>query len=564
LFGATCLLIALSALAQSPPLATIPGLRAANRDVSRPDTLVVCAPAFTQTMERWVAYRQGQGHQVVVRSDCETAAEVRAAVRQVAAAGTLKHVLLVGDVQDAPDETSKHLPTYLARAEVNIAWGSESELATDNWFADVDDDVIPDVAIGRWPVDTSLQLSMLIEKTIAYEQQASHGIWRRRVNLVAGVGGFGVLADAVLETATRSFIQQGIPESYRTSMTYASWRSPYCPDPRRFRSEVIQRMNEGCLCWVYIGHGQRTELDWVRVPIGVAPIFESADVQRLKCTQGPPIAVFLSCYGAAFDGAEDCLSEQMLMHATGPVAVIGGSRMTMPYGMAVLSQSLMHEMFERRPETLGEVLLAAKKQAMAGAEDGVQRPLLDTLARVMTPGSTNLEAERREHVLMFHLLGDPLLRLTHPRSVQLQVPQRVKAGESLTVQWQSELAGRCVLELACRRGQLPFRPEPRLHFDGSDAGMQMLSQVYRQANDDTFARRQFVMDQTTGEALLPVPEHVRGACAVRLYLESDQGHAIAAATVFVTHGDEARAVGAEGAEESQDEVLLEEAALPRE
>ena len=44
-------------------------------------------------------------------------------------------------------------------------------------------------------------------------------------------------------------------------MTYASLASPYCPDPRKFHDTTIGRFNEGCLFWVYIGHGHPTGLD---------------------------------------------------------------------------------------------------------------------------------------------------------------------------------------------------------------------------------------------------------------------------------------------------------------
>ena len=46
-----------------------------------------------------------------------------------------------------------------------------------------------------------------------------------------------------------------LPADYRLSMTYGSWRSPYCPDPRRFHATTLERLNEGAWFWVYIGHG---------------------------------------------------------------------------------------------------------------------------------------------------------------------------------------------------------------------------------------------------------------------------------------------------------------------
>jgi hypothetical protein len=171
------------------------------------------------------------------------------------------------------------------------------------------------------------------------------------------MGGFGPVVDSMIEATAKKFITDCVPASYRTTMTYGSWRSPYCPDPRLFRLTTLERLNEGCLLWVYMGHGQRQHLDWLRMPGAALPILDRTDVPRMNATQGAPIAVFLSCYTAAFDQEEDCLAEEMLRQEGAPVAIVGGSRVTMPYGMAVLSSAMADELFQQRRLTLGEVLL---------------------------------------------------------------------------------------------------------------------------------------------------------------------------------------------------------------
>ena len=329
------------------------------------DTLVICPEPLLPGLTEWTAYRQQQGHRLAVVTRCDSPADIRRAVHDAAQGANLRFVVMVGDVQTDPALRDVNLPTDLVVAQVNQRWGSEKQIATDNPFADLDGDGVPELAIGRIPASSVQEVRDILGKSLAYEQSAHLGTWRRRVNIVAGVGGFGLLTDAVLETATRSILQSGIPEAYQTTMTYASWRSPYCPDPRDFRGQVVQRINEGCLCWVYIGHGQREGLDWIRVPAGVAPILDGRDVHRLNCRAMPPIAVFLSCYGAAFDGPQDSMAERMVRSPRGPVAALGGTRVTMPYGMAILAQGLMKELFTQQPQTLGEVLLAAKRQAVS-------------------------------------------------------------------------------------------------------------------------------------------------------------------------------------------------------
>ena len=501
-----------------------------------PDTLVICPPGLCQELEPWCQLRQDQGHRLRLVTEFQTAEQIKAEVRGAAEEGSLRSVVLVGDVGPAEAGLStpaRHIPTYFSRAVVSRQWGSEPEIATDNWFADLDDDGLPELTIGRLPADSPDELAVLVRKILSYEQEMSAGLWSRRVNLVAGVGGFGAVTDAVLETATRSLITRGIPAEYRVNVTYASWRSPYFPDPRSFRQKTLDRLNEGCLLWVYIGHGRRQGLDWVRVPIGVAPILEVDDVERVHSASGFPVAVFLSCYSAAFDGPEDCLGERLLLQKGGPVAVLGGSRVTMPYGMAVLATALMQETFEQRRDTLGEILLQAKRQLGATPAPGRDASWVDMLARTLSPAAGQLQEERREHVLLFNLLGDPLLRIRHPLPLEVTAPSSAEAGHQLSIECRAPITGEGLVELVCRRGQFTFRPPWRSSFDGSESGMRSLNTVYERANEDCFVRQRFRTGALAFRTTLRVPENVEGPCLVRVYLGDGPSCALGATPLRV-------------------------------
>jgi len=45
----------------------------------------------------------------------------------------------------------------------------------------------------------------------------------------------------------------------------------------------------------------------------------------------------------------------------------------------------------------------------------------------VSPPPVDLAGERREHVLMYHLLGDPLLRLNYPQA-EARPPARIAAA----------------------------------------------------------------------------------------------------------------------------------------
>ncbi len=287
-----------------------------------PDTVVVCPPGFTEALEPWLAHREQQGHRLALVSNLGTPEQIRAEIRNYARQGVLRHVVLVGDAEPSayvdPRVRARCVPTHMAKATVNVRWSSTPKLATDNWYGDLDGDRIPDVAVGRLPVDTPQELTALIDKILTYEKSLRPGGWCQRINFVAGVGGFGPLLDPLLEMATKKFLTDGIPAEYETSMTYGSWRSPFCPDPYSFHAMTVNRFNEGCLFWVYIGHGYPYQLDRVRVPGQSFHIFNTTDVRKLDGRMGPPIAIFLACYTGAFDQPADCLAEEMLRDTRWP------------------------------------------------------------------------------------------------------------------------------------------------------------------------------------------------------------------------------------------------------
>jgi hypothetical protein len=497
-----------------------------------PDTVVVCPAAFRAELEPWLTYRREQGHTIaVVPSGAPQA--VRAEIRREAGRGKLKAVLLIGDAwTDARVLDDKHpiVPVLYTKAHVNVRFGSTPEIATDNPYADLDDDHVPDIAIGRLPCDTPEELAGLIRRIIRYERCADFGVWRRQVHFVAGLGGFGAVTDAVIEAAAKSLIGDGIPAQYATTMTYGSWQSPYCPNPRRFSQATIERLNEGGLFWVYMGHGSLRTVDDVFVPGANYSILTSRDAGQLACGHGAPIACLLSCYSGAFDQPRDCLAEDLLKAAGGPVAVLCGSRVTLPYGMSVLGVELLDSCFVARTQTLGEALLLAKRR-LAQPSTGGKRAMLDAMAKAISPTGAELDEERREHLDLFNLLGDPLLRIGYPGELAVRVEARAQAGQSLSIAFASPIEGDAVVELAVKRDRLTFRPALRAQFVRAE--MNDYDATYLRANDPRVASCKVGVNRGQATAQLRVPDDARGLYHVRVFVQGADGCTSGAAEVRV-------------------------------
>jgi hypothetical protein len=499
------------------------------------DTVVVCPQEFRQALEPWLEHRRAQGHRVVVISNLPSPAELRAEVRRIAAGGHLRALLLVGDADPAMDQNPalrrRCVPTHYSPAVINVRFGSTPEIATDNWYADLDDDRVPDLAVGRLTSDSAADLSQMVRKIIDYETSVDFGPWRRQIHFVAGLGGFGPVADTVLEAAAKSLISEGVPSPYSTTMTYGSWQSPYCPDPREFHRVALDRLNEGSLFWVYLGHGQQRSVDEVTVPGARYPILSCPDTARLACRHGATIGCFLACYSGAFDQPRDCLAEDLLRSPGGPVAMICGSRVTMPYAMCVMGSELLQQCFVERPETLGDAILVAKRRMMQTENPSPHRAALDALAKLLSPTAADLDAERAEHLDLFNLLGDPLLRIAYPREIKVHVARTASPGQTLSISLDSPVGGSGTVELAVRRDRLTFQPPRRPHFDAQTlAGY---AAVYQRANDPRLAEVQVTLEKGPSNTRLEVPSDARGSCHVRAFVSGIEGCAIGAADIRI-------------------------------
>jgi Peptidase family C25 len=455
-----------------------------------PDTLVVCPSEFRAALAPWVDYRGAQGHVIAVVEPPTSAAELRKQIVRVARSGRLKYVVLVGDVAGNGEERgarseelpgvgreqraageksngergsplpgvrpSPTVPTCYVEARVNIRWGSEPTIATDEPYADIDGDRLPDVAVGRIPVDTPEELASCVRKVLRYEQQADQGMWRRRINVVAGVGGFGQVTDAMIEAAARSVIVQFVPESYEVGQTIANPSSPFCPPPERFTADICHQLSDGCFIWMYLGHGLPTMLDVIATPSGPQPMMSVEDVADVNCGANNPLAVLVACYTGAFDASEDCLGERLAISEHGPVAVVGATRVTMPYGNTVFGCELLRACFTDRPTTLGELWTLAERRAIATAPGDPLRLALDAMASGISPPPVDLEAERQEHVMLYQLLGDPLMRLEYPAGVDLKATT-TDDGSKLSVEGTSDVSGRCRVELVSSGAEAQVR-----------------------------------------------------------------------------------------------------------
>jgi hypothetical protein len=381
------------------------------------DTLVVCPAEFQPALAEWQAFRHEQGHDIQVLHPTATADQLQKAIREAAATAEFKFLVLIGEAPVRAQYlsvTRNNVPTNYTAAKVNVRWGSDPYIATDIPYADLDRDGAPDLAVGRIPVRSPKQLQRILRKTIAYEQASKQSEWQRRLSFTTGQGGFGAVTDALIEAAARQIVQQNIPAGYITQHIFPGGVDGAGLHSGGFPYRAQQQLSEGSLAWIYLGHGRETELDHVRTATGTQSILSVGDVPKLRCGGHSPLAVLVACSTGAIDSPGGCLASELLKADEGPVAVVAATRITMPYGNTVLGCELLRACFRERPEHLGETLQIAERKTLDSPADDSLRSSLDSLAAGLSPPPVDLTSERREHVLMYHLFGDPLLHLRYP------------------------------------------------------------------------------------------------------------------------------------------------------
>jgi len=216
------------------------------------------------------------------------------------------------------------------------------ETASDDWFADMDGDGLPEMAVGRLPVRNSEQAAGVVWKILGYEQ-AESADWARNVLLVADKNDIFDFESASAE------VRALLPEDMKVQEIFRGQKGNAAA-----RSELLERLNEGQLLVNYIGHGS--------VEIWRGSLLASRDAGGLVNIPRLPFVMSMTCLNGFFhDLYTECLAEALLKaEEGGAMAVWTSSGLTWPDGQVAMNKELVKALFNGRALTIGEATLAAK------------------------------------------------------------------------------------------------------------------------------------------------------------------------------------------------------------
>lgn len=229
--------------------------------MSEVEYLIISHPDFidSQAMDDFVAFRS-MDYQVGVADVQQIYAQynggtfdafaIKDYLKKVISEGSLQMVLLVGD--DTFDYKNT-LKTNTKSFIPSLYYSYPSTDPSDFIFVDVNDDYLPEVGIGRMPVESSEELANIVEKTILYENHDYPNTALMVTNYSNGLG------DAYDSIITRSF-------PYNSSVGYgANWdlnKILINPEDGKLSPELVaanrdlalQSLSDGVSLTIYTGH----------------------------------------------------------------------------------------------------------------------------------------------------------------------------------------------------------------------------------------------------------------------------------------------------------------------
>ena len=219
------------------------------------------------------------------------------------------------------------------------------ETASDDWFADFNNDAVSDLAIGRLPFRSVEEAAAVISKLIRYSRSNPSN----SVTLISDAND-GFNFEKVSEQLRPLF-----PPSLRVEEIRRGEL-----DPLTARAQLLDSIGRGDKLINYVGHGSANQ--WR------GGLLTAADAAALKNEDRLPMFVMMTCLNGYFhDATFDSLAESLLKAGHGgAVAAWASSGMTLPDQQAVINQHLYRLLFAdsigkaTTALTLGEATQRAK------------------------------------------------------------------------------------------------------------------------------------------------------------------------------------------------------------
>lgn len=287
-------------------------------------------------------------------------------------------------------------------------------ILSDSRYAMKPEGSTPLFAVGRLPVTTSVQARTMIAKILAFERGRSEsGASAKKATLLVGspmAGGEQMwVADVLVSSLSRSLIGKAHP-TWKFSGAANVRGHPFSASEEEFSAKFRAVMNQPYTVGAYFGHSSSDLLCQLgrgsNLVEGLKNRFSSDSWDKLGASSER--GLFLSCGCYCLKG-DDAVGYRSVQAPGGPVAFIGATGESYSALGYLAAKGAVTAMKENPPATVGEWFLGVQS---AIATASISRPLFFAFDQVDgSGGERSLREQRKEHLEMWMLVGDPATRL---------------------------------------------------------------------------------------------------------------------------------------------------------
>ena len=219
--------------------------------------------------------------------------------------------------------------------------GSITFAPLDPAYADIDDDGVPDVALGRFPARTAAELTTMVDKTLAYAgSPARSAVFASDKN--DGID-YAAVNDALAAEMSGWTVRRADVDRHTVSGA---------------RAEVLDALTDGVGLALYLGHSSAQE--WT---VG---LFNTTDAAALH---GPPTAVAqFGCWNSYYVSPYvDTLAHALMLNTQGGAAIVMGSVVLTSAATDIDLATALIAQVKSGQLTIGEAVLAAKQAVSQNA-----------------------------------------------------------------------------------------------------------------------------------------------------------------------------------------------------
>jgi peptidase C25-like protein len=322
-----------------------------NAGTNGADMLIITHQDFRQALEPLASLRRSQGLSVAVvdvedvYDEFSYGAHTPAAIKSflTTAVGSWsrkpQYLLLVGDSSWDPRNYMNKGENDFVPTKLIDTQGMET--GSDDWLADFNNVGLANLAVGRLPVRTAAEASLIVSKILTYEQERE---------LKEPLRGALMVADQGFEpqsSQTRALLPENV--------TVQTINRAEVGNDEMMRGQIVEALNQGPMMVNYYGHGS------VRVWTG-AGLLNSDLAGGLTNANRLSVYVMMTCLnGYASDATIDSLGEAALKAPNGgAVAVWASSGFTTPQPQFEMNSEFYRLLFTGQPMRLGDAVRNAK------------------------------------------------------------------------------------------------------------------------------------------------------------------------------------------------------------